>query len=140
MGGARKIKTVIDGGGKEYLLVVDDVFNGLCHRKVGASLGSSILKMDKFYELLEKDAHREISDQPHCGFAEKNLSMNVETRVVGSEARLSGSCCGVDRRLNNLSFQGEGFQRQVSATHNSLVSLDEHVRRTSTSDGQAIVV
>lgn len=44
-------------------------------------------KMGKFYELFEMDAHvgaRELDlqymkgDQPHCGFPEKNFSMNVE--------------------------------------------------------------
>ncbi|CAL5423349.1 unnamed protein product [Camellia sinensis] len=138
MGGARKIKTVIDGGGKEYVLVVDDVFNGLCHRKVGASLGN----MDKFYELLEKDVHRQGDLRSASLWICRKESLNEcgDSSSWLGRARLSGSCCGVDRRLNNLSFQGEGFQRQVSATHNSLVSMDEHVRRTSTSDGQAIVV
>lgn len=48
-------------------------------------------KMGKFYELFEMDAHigaRELDlqymkgDQPHCGFPEKNYSMNLEKLAV----------------------------------------------------------
>ncbi|KAI8012931.1 Plasma membrane ATPase 3 [Camellia lanceoleosa] len=78
-------------------------------------------------------------------FDVSDLSENAQNDIEGLDAsaahvtRLLSTEPTGNRRLNNLSFQGEGFQRQVSATHNSLVSLDEHVRRTSTSNGQPIV-
>ncbi|KAL0435966.1 UNVERIFIED_CONTAM: DNA mismatch repair protein MSH6 [Sesamum radiatum] len=82
-------------------------------------------QMGKFYELFEMDAHvgaKELGlqymkgEQPHCGFPEKNFSMNVEKLARKVELQhynltligLPCSCCGSKQRHpNSLSFVGE---------------------------------